>query len=74
MDCEPFPFSFHLTVEPKPGGGGGHCLEGCGAMTMATMASILAIHFSSERSSLGLTKEKPANAVWSMESMRFLSA
>lgn len=25
-------------------------------------------------SSLGLTKEKPANADWSMESMRFLSA
>lgn len=30
-------------------------------------------HFSRNLSNLGFTKEKPANAVWSMESMRFLS-
>lgn len=30
-------------------------------------------HFSRSLSNLGFTKEKPANAVWSMESMRFLS-
>lgn len=30
-------------------------------------------HFSKSLSNLGFTKEKPAKALWSMESMRFLS-
>lgn len=34
----------------------------------------ISFHFFIMCSSLGLTKEKPENAAWSMESMRFLSA
>ena len=76
------------TVAYRRGQAGAHagwprlpCLGWAGAPCWLTQAPwlrwvgghIWEPHFSSSLSNLGFTKEKPANAVWSMESIRFLS-
>lgn len=47
---------------------------GIGSILKYKVTDYLSLHLLIICSSLGLTKEKPENAVWSIESMRFLSA